>query len=72
MRNKFIWKDQDGNKIACYEKLKVMEQNLSELGQMLQDTFEDGLLMNIDEVQLRDCLTQLVQNLNNPYKGKHV
>lgn len=67
-----IWHDDKGNVVACAEKIKVMEEDIVELKQMLQDIFEDGILMDISELELRECLLQLVHNLINPYKGKNV
>jgi hypothetical protein len=63
-----VWLSPDGVKVACTEKIKVMQQNLEELQQMAQDTFEDGVLMGIDSVQLKNYLMNLMQNLHNPYK----
>lgn len=44
-----------------------MNENLDELQQMAQDLFEDGLLMEVAENQLREVLHQLVDELTNPY-----
>ena len=65
-----LWIDNNGEKVACVEKIKVMQQNLEELAQMAQDTFEDGILMGIGEQQLRDFMLILVKGLINPYTKK--
>jgi len=62
-----IWRNEAGEKVACIEKIKVMQQNLEELAQMAQDTFEDGILMGIAPEQLRDFLQQVMISLHNPY-----
>lgn len=62
-----VWRDPEGNAVACVEKLKVMRENLEELGQMAQDAFEDAILMGCDETQMRDFLVRMMQSLNNPY-----
>lgn len=61
------WHDDDGRPIACVEKIKVMNENYLELRQMLQDAFEDGLLMGCSEAQMRVALGRLVNGLTNPY-----
>ncbi len=61
------WCRDDGTVVSCTEKIKVMNENLDELQQMAQDLFEDGLLMEISEQQIRDVLDQLVEQLRNPY-----
>jgi hypothetical protein len=63
-----IWHKEDGSPVSCTEKVKVMNENYAELGQMLQDAFEDGLLMEADETQLREALRALVDALENPYQ----
>jgi hypothetical protein len=62
-----VWRDPEGNTVACVEKLKVMRENIEELGQAAQDAFEDAILMGCDEQQVRDFLVQLMQSLENPY-----
>jgi len=62
-----VWLDPDGKPVACVEKLKVMRENLEELGQMAQDAFEDAILMGCDEHQVRDVLATMMQSLKNPY-----
>ena len=60
------WVRDDGSVIACTEKVKVMTENLDELRQMAQDAFEDGLLMEVSDAQLRDALHRMVDELVNP------
>ena len=67
--NLSVWKHNDGSVVSCSEKIKVMNDNLDELKQISQDAFEDGLLMDIDETQLRQALHQIVDSLINPYKS---
>lgn len=62
------WVRDDGSVVSCTEKVKVMNENLDELQQMAQDLFEDGLLMEVSETQMRDVLQRLLQNLHNPYQ----
>jgi hypothetical protein len=61
------WRKSDGSLVSCTEKIKVMNENYQELSQMLQDAFEDGLLMEADETQLRQAFQALIDALKNPY-----
>lgn len=61
-----IWPGADGQPIACREKLKVLAENHQEAAQILQDTFEDALLMGVDEAAMRDILAGLVAGLRSP------
>ena len=63
-----IWRTPKGEIVACTEKIKVMQQNLEELQQMAQDTFEDGILMGIAPEQLKVFMLNLINQLHNPYK----
>ena len=62
------WFSDDGNPVSCTEKIKVMNQNMTELDQAAQDAFEDALLMGCSEAQLRDYLQQLIAGVENPYQ----
>ena len=63
-----IWVRDDESVVSCTEKIKVMKENFVEIAQMTQDAFEDGLLMEVSEAQMRAVLHQLVDELINPYK----
>jgi hypothetical protein len=63
-----VWVRDDASVVACTEKIKVMKENFAEIAQITQDAFEDGLLMEVSETQMRETLHQLVNQLVNPYK----
>ena len=64
------WLRDDKTIVACTEKIKVMQENFEEIEQLMQDAFEDGLLMEVNEAQMREALHDLVQSLQNPYLKK--
>jgi hypothetical protein len=64
------WVRDDKSIVACTEKIRVMKENFDEIQQITQDAFEDGLLMEVSEAQLRETLHLLVDNLVNPYNKK--
>jgi len=66
-----IWKTPAGDVIACYEKNKVMKENLDEVRQLCQDVLEDAVLMGCDEKQVKMELTSLINSLINPYKNSN-
>lgn len=67
-RKTIVWKRPDGSVVACTEKIKVLQQNLEELRQIAQDAFEDALLMECEEAQVRQVFLDLIQSLENPYR----
>ena len=64
-----VWYDHDGRPLACKDKLKVLEETLSQLSEEAQDAFEDGLLMGCDEAQLRAVMARVLESLENPYSS---
>ncbi|MBK9243245.1 MAG: hypothetical protein IPM30_17035 [Burkholderiales bacterium] len=65
-----VWRQPTGAAVSCIEKLKVLNENYRELAQLTQDAFEDALLMDCDETQVRQALHELVDSLHNPYRGR--
>ncbi len=61
-----IWPGADGQPIACREKLKVLAENHAEAAQVLQDAFDDALLMGVDEAAMRALLAEMVAGLRSP------
>ena len=63
-----VWRREDGTPIACIEKIKVLNENLSELRQIAQDAFEDALLLECPEEVIRNEFHRLVDSLANPWR----
>jgi hypothetical protein len=63
-----IWPGADGAPVSCREKLKMLAENHREAAQVLRDTFEDAVLMGVDETAMRRLLTDLVASLPSPKK----
>jgi hypothetical protein len=61
-----LWLLEDGTPVSCREKLVVLEENHVELVQVLQDAFEDAVLMGVDEHAMRRILTDTVAGLVSP------
>ena len=64
------WVRDDKSIVACTEKIRVMKENFDEIKQITQDAFEDGLLMEVSDKQMREALHHLVDELINPYGKK--
>jgi hypothetical protein len=61
------WVRDDGSVVSCTEKVKVMRENFEEIQQIAQDAFEDGILLEVSETQMREALHKIVDQLMNPY-----
>jgi len=66
-----VWLQPSGAPVSCLEKIKVLNENYRELAQLAQDAFEDALLMECDEAQVRQALRELVDSLRNPHAAGH-
>ena len=60
------WPGLDGNAVGCREKLKMLTENYLELSQVLQDAFEDAVLMGVNEDAMRQILADVVAGLVSP------
>jgi hypothetical protein len=61
-----LWPQPDGTPVSCREKLRMLAENHGELTQMLQDAFDDAVLMGVDEQAFRGILVEMVQGLVSP------
>ena len=63
-----VWHTSEGEPVSCVDKIKVLNENLTELRDLAQDALEDAVLMGCDEAQVREVLAGLVAGLVNPYR----
>jgi uncharacterized protein (UPF0335 family) len=63
-----LWPQPDGAPVACREKLKMLAENHAELAQVMQDAFEDAVLMGVDPQAMREILHAMVAALKNPHR----
>jgi hypothetical protein len=60
------WMQPDGTPVSCREKLEILDENHEELRHVMQDAFEDALLMGVDEAVMRTAIDELVAGLKSP------
>jgi hypothetical protein len=63
-----IWRTPEGEPVSCVEKIKVLNENLTELRDLAQEALEDAVLMGCDEQQVREVLAGIVAGIVNPYR----
>ena len=61
-----IWPQPDGQPVSCREKLEILNENFDELRHVMQDAFEDAILMGVDEAHMRQVIGELVTGLRAP------
>jgi hypothetical protein len=60
------WMQPDGTPVSCRDKLEILNENHEELRHVMQDAFEDALLMGVDESHMRAAIAELVASLKTP------
>lgn len=65
-----IWPQPDGTPVSCREKLRTLAENHAELAQVMQDAFEDAVLMGVDEAAMRAILAEMVEGLASPKQAR--
>lgn len=63
-----LWPQSDGTPVSCRDKLEILAENHEELRHVMQDAFEDAVLMGVDEGFLRQTFADLVAGLKSPKK----
>ena len=64
-----VWPGEGGAPVSCREKLRTLAENHQELAEIMQDAFEDAILMGVDEAAMRGILRDLVDGLRSPKRG---
>jgi hypothetical protein len=65
-----VWPQSDGTPVSCREKLRMLAENHEELAQVMQDAFEDAVLMGVDEAEMRRILIGMIEQLRSPKRGE--
>ena len=60
------WPQADGTSVSCREKLKTLAENHAELAQIMQDMFEDAVLIGVAPAAMRKLLVEMVASLESP------
>lgn len=64
------WLRVDGSTVSCTESVKILDENWEEARAMLQDMYEDAILLGCGKVDYRAALHQLVDSLECDYEEK--
>jgi len=63
-KNKYIipkeWKDVNKKPVSCFEKIKILNENILEINQLTEDAIEDAILMGVDPKQIISVLKKVL------------
>ena len=63
------WLGKNKLKISCKEKIKILNENIDELNEMISEVYDEAILLGIDEKQFKDVLLDIVKNMKNNLKN---
>ena len=64
-----FWRTSDNSKISCKEKIVILNNNVIELQNLINQIYDEAILMGVDKKQIKKVITNLATNLNTELKG---
>ena len=64
-----FWKTSDNSKISCKEKIVILNNNVIELQNLINQIYDEAILMGVDKEQIKKVINNLSTNLNSELKG---
>ncbi len=61
--DKFIWLAKDNKIISCDETNKVLNENYNEIKTVIQNAFDDAVLIDCDEKDFKNKIIELVKSI---------
>ncbi len=63
------WKASDNSKISCKEKIVILNNNVIELKNLMNQIYDEAILMGVDKEQIKKVINNIAINLNTELKG---
>ena len=64
-----FWKTSNNSKISCKEKIVILNNNIIELQNLINQIYDEAILMGVDKQQIKKVINSLITNLNTELKG---
>ena len=64
-----FWKTSNNSKISCKEKIVILNNNVIELQNLINQIYDEAILMGVDKTQIKKVISNLATNLNTELKG---
>ena len=59
------WEGLDDDNISCTEKIKILNENIIEIDQIIEDALEDAVLMGADPKQVIKVIIKSLEEKNS-------
>ena len=60
-----IWRTSKNSKISCKEKIVILNNNVIELQSLINQIYDEAILMGVDKKQIKEVINNLKTNLNS-------
>ena len=64
-----IWKTNTNSKISCKEKIVILNNNVIELQNLVNEIYDEAILMGVDKKQIEKVIYNVATNLKTELKG---
>ena len=64
-----FWRTSNNSKISCKEKIVILNNNVIELQNLINQIYDEAILMGVDKEQIKKVINNLATNLNTELKG---
>lgn len=64
-----LWRTPQGEPLECYDKIKLLNENLEEIETLMRDALEEAILMGGSEQQLRELLIKMIMDIKPSLKA---
>ena len=64
-----FWKTSNNAKISCKEKIIILNNNVIELQNLMNQIYDEAILMGVDKEQIKKVINNIATNLNTQLKG---
>ena len=60
-----FWKTSNNSKISCKEKIIILNNNVIELQNLINQIYDEAILMGVDKKQIKKVINNLTTNLKS-------
>ena len=64
-----FWKSNDNKKIICKEKISILNNNVTELQNLINQIYDEAILMGVEKKQIEKIINNLATSLSTQLKG---
>lgn len=63
-----FWKTNNNTKISCKEKIIILNNNILQLQTLINEIYDEAILMGVDKKQIETIIGKLATKLNTDLK----